>query len=68
MIAVLKNFSAPVKSLNKVKTMLSENGRIYVVVPHLRTDILAAPHLFTYTEDTITKLLNKTGFAVESME
>lgn len=68
MLDVLEHIADPIKILKKVKSLMKKDGRLYIVVPYLHVDMLAAPHLFMYTRDTIMKLLNKIGFVVESID
>ena len=68
MLDVLEHFSNPVKALKKARSLTKENGKLYIVVPRIQDSKFHAPHLFLYSVDTIAKLMNKTGFVVESIE
>lgn len=65
---VLEHLNNPIKTLKKVKSLLKPNGKIYVRVPDLKGEAFAAPHLFMYTKDTVTKLLNRISFVIESID
>ena len=71
MNAVLEHLSNPVKTLKKVKSLMKKDGKLFIVVPDLKSswpEKFAAPHLFMYTKNTITKLLNRIGFVIESID
>ena len=68
MMSILEHLSDPVKSLEKVKSLMKENGRLHIVAVHVKLNKFYATHLFLFTEDTITKLMNKVGFTIESIK
>lgn len=68
MLDVLEHVSNPIKVLKKVKSLLKKGSRLYVVVPHMKKSSFWAPHLFMYTKNTITKLVESVGLVTESIK
>lgn len=68
---VLEHCSNPLKTLKKVKSLMKKDGKLFITTPELKSSPprkFAAPHLFMYTKNTITRLLDHAGFIIESMD
>ena len=69
MIHSLEHLREPVRFLNHLKdNVLVGDGYLYIEVPNLYGIALCEPaHFFTYTEDSLTSLLQRCGFDVLDM-
>lgn len=68
---VFEHLSNPIKILVQVKKLMKKNGKLYISVPNLTTSPSSkfnSTHLFMYDEETISKLLDRMGFVVESID
>lgn len=62
----LEHLREPARFLKHLKAeVLSENGYLYIEVPNLYGSPLCEPvHFFTYSKDSLTYLLSRSGFEV----
>jgi len=67
---VLEHFESPTEVLSGLWTLLKPEGRLFIEVPDLMrpygklSSFFQGAHLYTFTADTLTGMLRKTGFEV----
>lgn len=63
---VLEHFPDPTQTLTKIRSLLKNEGQIYIGVPNIlkpgRFRYFEAPHLYYYSANTLSLILRKTGF------
>lgn len=65
---VLEHLFAPLQTLERIHTLLREEGRLVIRVPNfknLMTDVFIYEHTVHYTKESLERLLNQSGFVVE---
>lgn len=81
MIFVLEHIATPLEFLKMLKTFLKPGGKLVIVIPNIQDALVSfydiseftafyycIEHLYYYSPKTLTALLNKAGFKVDSIE
>lgn len=79
MISVLEHVYDPRKTLSTVHRLLKKSGYLIIFIPNVNglgryifsknwVHLQPARHLYLFSPDTVTQLLNKTGFEVEKID
>lgn len=61
-----EHFPDPTQTLTRIRSLLKDGGLIYIKVPnitkHSRLRAFDAPHLYSYSPNSLSSFLRKTGF------
>lgn len=76
LVQTFEHFLNPVESLTKIRDLLKDDGELFIEVPDAFSIVgvyrwglePSHYHLYIYTADTLTSLLNKCGFEVVRLE
>jgi 2-polyprenyl-3-methyl-5-hydroxy-6-metoxy-1,4-benzoquinol methylase len=64
LIHTLEHIYNPLETIKKVKTILSDNGKLFIVVPSRATERFASTHLFLHTKESLKRLVERGGFNI----
>ncbi len=66
--AILEHLPDPLKALHRLKTLLNENGRIFIRVPHETSEWFASTHLFLFSKKSLKILFKNANLNIEKIE
>jgi SAM-dependent methyltransferase len=71
---VLEHFHEPVAELRRIRSLLAPGGQVFIEVPNvcqpyglLEENFFQNAHLFNFSANTLSAILRKAGFAVQTM-